>query len=288
MIRINLLPHREAKRKQNKNAFYRLLVLSGVFGAAVVFAVAAFIETKIAEQDQRNTFFKAENKKLDEQIVEIGTLEEDIKALKARQAAVEDLQSDRNQPVYLLDELVKQVPEGIFLRNFKQEGQKVTMAGVAQSNERVSELLHNFSNNSQWLERPELGESRAATIGQGRDAKKVFEFTMTVGVRRLRDRENAAAASATDKAGKDKSTAPTAKPGDTAALPVEKPVGKPADKPVDKSADKAAADKSVDKPDAKPAAPADKSAAAGDKAATAKDAADAGANGAPGNAPKKP
>ena len=288
MIRINLLPHREAKRKQNKNAFYRLLVLSGVFGAAVVFAVAAFIETKIAEQDQRNTFFKAENKKLDEQILEIGTLEEDIKALKARQAAVEDLQSDRNQPVYLLDELVKQVPEGIFLRNFKQEGQKVTMAGVAQSNERVSELLHNFSNNSQWLERPELGESRAATIGQGRDAKKVFEFTMTVGIRRLRDKENAAAASATDKAGKDKSAAPTAKPGDTAALPVEKPVDKPADKPVDKPTDKAAADKPVDKSDAKPAAPTDKSAAAGDKAATAKDAADAGANGAAGNAPKKP
>jgi type IV pilus assembly protein PilN len=262
MIRINLLPHREAKRKQNKNAFYRLLVLAGVFGILVVIAVAAFIATKISDQDQRNAYFKGENKKLDEQIAEIATLEDDITALKARQAAVEDLQSDRNQPVYLLDELVKQVPEGVFLRSFKQDGQRVSMVGVAQSNERVSELLHNFSNNSPWLERPELGESKAGNIGQGRDAKKVFEFTMSVSIKRLRDKDSVAAASSVDKAAKDKSTAPAAKP-DT--------VAKPADNPADKTV-----------------APIDKSPAKGDKATSAKGAANAVASGAAVDAPKKP
>jgi type IV pilus assembly protein PilN len=187
MIRINLLPHREAKRKQNKIAFFRLLVVAGVFGVAVVGAVGLFIETRISEQEARNAYITAENKKLDKQIEEIATLKQDIEALKARQQAVEDLQSDRNQPVYLLDELVKQVPEGVFLRSFKQEGQKVSMSGVAQSNERVSELLHNFGNNSQWLERPELIESKSGTIGTGRDLKKIFEFTMTVGIKRPRD-----------------------------------------------------------------------------------------------------
>lgn len=187
MIRINLLPHREAKRKQNKIAFFRLLAIAGVFGVAVIVAVGLFIATRISEQEARNAYITAENKKLDKQIEEIATLKQDIEALKARQQAVEDLQSDRNQPVYLLDELVKQVPEGVFLRSFKQEGQKVSMSGVAQSNERVSELLHNFGSNSQWLEHPELIESKSGTIGSGRDMKKIFEFTMTVGIKRPRD-----------------------------------------------------------------------------------------------------
>jgi type IV pilus assembly protein PilN len=191
MIRINLLPHREARRKQNKNAFFRMLILAGIFGGAVVLAVGLFIATKISEQTQRNAYITEENKKLDKQIEEIATLKQDIEALKARQQAVEDLQSDRNQPVYLLDELVKQVPEGVFLRSFKQEGQRVTMTGLAQSNERVSELLHNLNNNSPWLERPELIESKSGTVGQGKDTKKIFEFTMNVGIKRPRDKEKA-------------------------------------------------------------------------------------------------
>lgn len=191
MIRINLLPHREAKRKQNKNAFFRLLVLAGIFGGAVVVAVGLFIASRISDQEARNAYVTAQNKELDKQIEQIATLKQDIEALKARQQAVEDLQSDRNQPVYLLDELVKQVPEGVFLHSFRQEGQKVSMSGIAQSNERVSELLHNFGNNSQWLERPELVESKAGTIGVGRDTKKIFEFTMSVGIKRPRDLDKA-------------------------------------------------------------------------------------------------
>lgn len=189
MIRINLLPHREERRKQRKAAFVQLLALSGLIGLAFVMAAGGVIAAKISNQTQRNDFIKAENAKLDTQIKEISTLKEEIEALKARQQAVEDLQSDRNQPVYLMDELVKQVPEGIYLRAFKQENQRVVLTGYAQSNERVSELLRNLGNNSPWLERPDLIEIRAASVGQGKDAKKVFDFTVNVGIKRPRDKD---------------------------------------------------------------------------------------------------
>jgi type IV pilus assembly protein PilN len=159
----------------------------------VVLAVGGVIATRIASQNERNTYIQAENAKLDVQIKEIATLKQEIAALKARQQAVEDLQSDRNQPVYLMDELVKQVPEGTYLRSFKQTGQKVTLNGYAQSNERVSELLRNLGNVSPWLERPDLVEIRAATTGQGKDLRKVFEFTVNVGIKRSRQAEAPAA-----------------------------------------------------------------------------------------------
>ena len=110
MAKINLLPHREAKRKQRKAAFVAMLVLAAVLGVAIVLAVGGYIASKIFDQTQRNAFIKTENIKLDEQIKEIATLKQEIDALKARQQAVEDLQGDRNQPVYLMDELVKQIP----------------------------------------------------------------------------------------------------------------------------------------------------------------------------------
>ncbi|TCS37287.1 type IV pilus assembly protein PilN [Paucimonas lemoignei] len=189
MVKINLLPHREEKRKQRKAAFVALLGAAAVVGAVVVLAVGGIIAAQISSQTQRNEFIKAENAKLDVQIKEIASLREEIEALKARQQAVEDLQSDRNQPVYLMDELVKQVPEGVYLKSFKQEGQRIALNGYAQSNERVSELLRNLSNNSPWLEKPDLIEIRSTGIGQGRSAKKVFDFTINVGIKRPRDQE---------------------------------------------------------------------------------------------------
>src|SRR5438445_5578577 len=192
MVRINLLPHREEKRRQRKSAFYTLLACSAMVGVLIVLSIGAYFSNKISDQNERNNFIKAENAKLDTQIKEIATLRQEIESLKARQQAVEDLQSDRNQPVYLMDELVKQTPEGVYLRAFKQEGQRVVLNGYAQSNERVSELLRNLSNTSQWLERPDLIEIRSATLGQGKEAKKVFDFTVNVGIKRPRDKEKAA------------------------------------------------------------------------------------------------
>jgi type IV pilus assembly protein PilN len=200
MIRINLLPHREAKRKERKQTFYAMLVVSFLLGGAIVLGVGGFIANNISNQNQRNAFITAENAKLDSQIKEIANLKQEIEALKARQQAVEDLQSDRNQPVYLMDELVKQVPEGIYLKSFRQTGQRVVLNGYAQTNERVSELLRNLSNNSPWLERPDLVEIRAASVGQGRDAKKAFDFTVNVGIKRPRDKESAPAVAPAAKA----------------------------------------------------------------------------------------
>lgn len=190
MIRINLLPHREEKRKQRKAAFFRALALSGMLGLAIVVGIGGFFAAQIADQTQRNDFIKAENAKLDVQIREIATLRQEIEALKARQQAVEDLQSDRNQPVYLLDELARQVPEGVYLKSLKQDGQRVALTGYAQSNERVSELLRHLSAESPWLERPDLVEIRAVTLGKDRDARRVYDFSVNVGIKRPREAES--------------------------------------------------------------------------------------------------
>lgn len=187
MVRINLLPHREERRKRRKQAFFNMLALFGLIGGGILVGGAGYLAAKISGQNQRNEFIKAENGRLDEQIKEISTLKQEIEALQARQQAVEDLQSDRNQPVYLMDELVKQVPEGIYLRSFRQENQRVLLNGHAQSNERVSELLRNLSGKSTWLERPDLIEIRSTSVGQGKDSRKVFDFTVNVGIKRPRD-----------------------------------------------------------------------------------------------------
>jgi len=182
MIRINLLPHREEKRKQRKQAFLVMLAIAAILGGAIVLGVGVFINNNISNQTQRNNFIKAENARLDEQIKEIATLKQEIEALKARQQAVEDLQSDRNQPVYLMDELVKQVPEGIYLRAFKQVGQRVVLNGYAQSNERVSELLRNLSNNSPWLQKPDLIEIQVLLFSENH-RQPPEEITWTAPVR---------------------------------------------------------------------------------------------------------
>ena len=189
MIRINLLPHREAKRKQKQAAFYALLALGAAAGVAVVLAVGAYNARKLSVQEERNLVLKQANAGLDKQIAEIKTLKEEIEALKARQQAVQDVQGDRNQPVYLLDELVRQSPEGMHLKTLKQEGRRVVLTGYAQSQERVAELLRNLSGHSAWLERPELVEVKAVTLAQSKTGRKVVEFTLSVAIKRPTDGE---------------------------------------------------------------------------------------------------
>ena len=218
MIKINLLPHREAKRKQKKAAFIALLAFGGIVGAVIVVLVGGYNASRISIQNERNEVIRAENRVLDKQIAEIATLKQEIEALKARQQAVEDLQSDRNQPVYLLDELVKQTPAGVYLKAFKQDGQRVTLLGYAQSQDRVAELLRNVADNSQWLERPELGEVRAVPLAKSTTGKRVVEFNRVVGIKRPRDKE--AAASPAPKAG---AAAPAAPAG---AVPAAVPAAK--------------------------------------------------------------
>ena len=191
MIRINLLPHREEKRKQKKTAFIALMALSAILGVLVVMAVGGYNAARISTQNERNTLLTNASAELDKKIAEIAALKQEIEALKARQQAVEDLQGDRNQPVYLLDELVKQTPQGVYLKSFKQEGQRVNLIGYAQSQERVAELLRNVAGASPWLEQPVLGGISAATLGQSKTAKKVVEFNLAVGIKRPRDKDAA-------------------------------------------------------------------------------------------------
>jgi type IV pilus assembly protein PilN len=176
--RINLLPHRAERRERQKKAFLFSTVLSLLVGATLVFAVWSALQHKIADQRERNDFITAENRKLDLQIREIATLRQEIDALVARQRAVEDLQADRNQPVYLLDELARQVPEGIYLRSVKQEDKKVSIVGWAASNERVSEFLRNLQGNSRFLERPELVEIRVSGQQPQGVQRRLFDFSL--------------------------------------------------------------------------------------------------------------
>jgi type IV pilus assembly protein PilN len=174
--RVNLLPHRAAKRELQKKLFWALTGLAAVAGLFMVGAVWTVLQGQIGNQEARNEFIRVENRKLDTQIKEIATLRQEIDGLRARQRAVEDLQADRNQPVYLLDEIAKQVPEGIYLRSIKQEDRRVNVTGWAASNERVSEFLRNLQNNSRVLERPELVEIKVAGQGPAGVNRRVFEF----------------------------------------------------------------------------------------------------------------
>jgi len=185
VILINLLPHREEKRVARKRAFFVALGIAAVIGAVVVGIWYSVLQQLTAAQQARNTFLKTEIAKLEIQIKDIANLRNEIEALKARQRAVEDLQTNRNIPVYLLDELVKQTPEGIYLTSIKQNAGVVTVAGVAQTNERVSEFLRNTQYNSKWLERPELVEIKAVNMQTTKsEQRRLFDFSMRVTLKR--------------------------------------------------------------------------------------------------------
>lgn len=185
MILVNLLPHREAARKRRRETFFATLGVAALVGGLICGAVYSWYLAQIENQRSKNNFLKTEITRLENQIKEISTLQAEIAALRARQNAVEDLQGNRNLPVYLLSELVKQLPDGVYINSMRQDNQTVFITGVAQSNERVSELLRNLANNSPWLTRPELVEITASTVAlTPRDQRRVSNFSMRVGLQR--------------------------------------------------------------------------------------------------------
>lgn len=194
MILINLLPHRQEKRQRRKVAFFAGLGAAAVVGLVIIALWWFVLQHLISNQQQRNQFLSAEITRLEAQIKDIATLKAEIEALKARQKAVEDLQTDRNVPVRLLNELVKQTPEGVYLTSIKQTGNVVAVNGVAQTNERVSEFLRNTAYSSEWLTRPELVEIRAGGQGAGRDARRLFDFSMRLNLKQPADAAKAASA----------------------------------------------------------------------------------------------
>jgi type IV pilus assembly protein PilN len=196
VILINLLPHRQERRQRRKIAFFAGLGAAAVVGLIIIALWWFVLQHLISNQQQRNQFLSAEITRLESQIKDIATLKAEIEALKARQKAVEDLQTDRNVPVRLLNELVKQTPEGVYLTSIKQTGNVVAVNGVAQTNERVSEFLRNTAYSSEWLTRPELVEIRVGGQGAGRDARRLFDFSMRLNLKQPADAAKAASAAA--------------------------------------------------------------------------------------------
>lgn len=179
MILINLLPHREAARKRRRESFQATMVASAIAGLLIAGLIYWVLQTLIADQQAKNGVLKAEIQVLEGQIKEIANIEEEIAALRARQKAVEDLQADRNLPVHLLTELVKQLPDGVYVTSLKQTNQSIEIKGVAQSNERISEMLRNLSNNTPWLSKPELVEIVASNVALSpRDNRRVASFNL--------------------------------------------------------------------------------------------------------------
>lgn len=181
MIRINLLPHREEAKKERRQQFFVLGGLVSLLGLLIVFAIYTAISGQLADQESANVFLKTKIAQLDKELDQIKRLKEQTQALLARKQVIENLQRDRGETVYLLSEMVKQVPEGIYLRSLKQEGLKISITGYAQSNARVSALMRNLEA-SDWLEKPQLIEVKAGAL----NGRRINEFAMNVSVTRAK------------------------------------------------------------------------------------------------------
>jgi len=175
VIRVNLLPHREEKRQALRQQFYALSGLVAVLAAFIWFVGYSFINNLIERQVEKNNFLKSEITVLDKQIEEIKKLKEQTESLLQRKQVIESLQANRTETVHLFNELAKQLPSGVYLKSIKQQGQKIMLIGYAQSNARVSTLMHNLDE-SPILERPVLIEIKAARVGK----RRMSEFSMSV------------------------------------------------------------------------------------------------------------
>ncbi|MGD9952918.1 MAG: PilN domain-containing protein [Burkholderiales bacterium] len=178
-VRINLLPHREERRKRARQHFAVLAGLTATLGAVIVGAGYLYIDGMVQNQNDRNLFLKSEIAKLDKEIAEIKKLKDEIAALLARKQIIETLQADRAQTVHLMDQLVRQMPEGVYLKSVRQRGQAISLQGYSQSNARVSTLMRNIES-SAWLTNPQLIEIKAAKVG----SKRVSEFSMNLQLKR--------------------------------------------------------------------------------------------------------
>ena len=192
MIRVNLLPHREEKRKRRQQQFGVLAGISVLIGLLVAGAVWFFLDTQVTQQQQNVAYMKGEIAKLDKQIEEIRKIREETASLLAKKQVVEGLQSNRSEPVQLLDQLLRQLPEGVYLKGVKQTGAKVNLSGYAQSNARVSTLMRNLGA-SPYLENPELVEIKAVPAPD-KSGNRVNEFNMNISIKRAQAEEARGAA----------------------------------------------------------------------------------------------
>jgi type IV pilus assembly protein PilN len=224
-VRINLLPHREQKRAARQRQFISLAISLAILALASVGLGHMYFASRIDNQNSRNGLLKTEIAKLDEQIKEIDKLREQTQALLARKQVVETLQTNRTEAVHLLDQVVRQLPDGIYLRSVRQQGTRVTLVGYAQSNARVSTLMRSIES-SPWLSQPELVEIKSVPVPgtQAREGgPRVSEFTLNLQVKRAPPPEEKPAATVSPKPG---SPAPAAVPVPASPAPAAAKGGK--------------------------------------------------------------
>jgi type IV pilus assembly protein PilN len=216
MIRINLLPHREIRRKQQQKEFFIMLGAVAGLGAAIWFATHWKLDSVLEEQNGRNAYLETEIATLDKQIEEIKKVQEQTAALLQRKTIVESLQANRAETVYLLDQLVRQLPDGVYLKSVQQRANKVAINGFAQSNARVSTFMRNLES-SPYLEKPNLVEIHAVTDKTSR----LSEFILNVSLARSKQ----------EPAGKSPVAAGSAIPTATVVAPREQPAAAPGQEP---------------------------------------------------------
>lgn len=178
MIRVNLLPHRQLKREARQREFGLMAIFSAVAASAVVFMGYTIINAKVESQLDRNQRLDAAIVKLDKEIANIKDLKDQISAMLERKQVVENLQTNRSQAVVVFDELSRQLPEGMYLKSIKQEGNVITIDGIADTNARVATLVRNF-NTSNWMDSPTLIEIKAVTA----NGQKQNAFTLKVNLK---------------------------------------------------------------------------------------------------------
>lgn len=199
MIRINLLPHREEKRALRQKQFLVMAGLSAAFGLALAGLIWVALDQQLENQKGRNAYLNDEIAKLEKQIDEIRKIREETQALLSKKQVVEGLQSNRSEPVYLLDQMLRQLPEGLYLKSIKQTGVKVNVTGYAQSNARVSAFMRNIQA-SPYLENPELVEIKAVEINK----QRANEFSLNFSIKRAKAEEKAPAKGGAPKAAEKK------------------------------------------------------------------------------------
>lgn len=178
MIRVNLLPHRQLKREARQREFGLMAGFSAIAAAVIIFMGWTFINGQVDGQNERNERLNAAIATLDKEIGDIKDLKDQISTMLERKQVVENLQTNRSQAVVVLDELSRQLPEGMYLKSIKQQGNVISIEGIADTNARIATLVRNFSE-SAWFESPNLVEIKSVII----NTLKQNAFTMTVNLK---------------------------------------------------------------------------------------------------------
>lgn len=187
MMRINLLPHREEKRKARRTQFYAMLGLIAVLAAVIWVLGYTVIAERIDRQNDKNQFLRDEIASLDKQIAEIKNLKQQTDALLARKRVIELLQANRAETVHVFNEFAQRVPEGVYLRKLNQTGARINITGYAQANARVSALMRELEA-SPLFDKPQLIEIHAEVVG----GRRLSAFSMFVTIKRETKDEMAA------------------------------------------------------------------------------------------------